>query len=193
MTAPTEQVEDVVDEELENDTSEELDTTEEETPSDVEALKEALNKERQKSAKLKARLGGLTKAKNQSTKKEETESEDIASRVRQEVSSEWSKKVILAEIKAALASKGVKNPMRLAKLADLDVCEIGEDGEVSGVDDALDELEEDYPEFFSPAILESSNTKPKATGSSDGGRRAAPPKKTVDGYDVYSNQRYGKK
>jgi rhamnose utilization protein RhaD (predicted bifunctional aldolase and dehydrogenase) len=152
---------------------------------DKDRLQSALDKERAKSARLKARLGGHPKPKDESPAADEA-----AALVR----SEANKEIIAIKAEALLAGRGVKHPERLVRLANLSAVERLEDGSIEGLEDALDELEEDYPEFFGTPETEPVVTpgRPRAAGSSDGARRGTPPKKSVDAFTAFAEARFGR-
>ena len=60
-------------------------------------------------------------------------------------------RVKLAEVKASLAAAGITDPKtrtRLARMVDLSELDLDDDGEVDGIDDAIDTLREDLPALF---------------------------------------------
>jgi hypothetical protein len=154
---------------------------------DIEKLKSALEKERQKSARLKAKLGGYVKNHGSLPKAED---EDAVKQQISVVLQQANSRLALAEVKAALAARGVKNPARIARLATLDDLSVTDDGDIEGLDDVVDALEEDYPEFFEQ---HSEPSQRKPAGSVDAGRRSPPPKKSDDAFDAFAQARFGRK
>lgn len=76
----------------------------------------------------------------------------------------------------AAREKGESRLTRLLKLVDMDGLDVGDDGSVSGLDAAIDDLRRDYPELFATPARK---TKVRPTGAP---RQAAPekPKSTAE-------------
>jgi hypothetical protein len=76
----------------------------------------------------------------------------------------------------AAREKGESRLSRLLKLVDMDGLDVGDDGSVSGLDAAIDDLRRDYPELFSAPARKA---KVRPTGAP---RQAAPekPKSTAE-------------
>lgn len=136
----TEEVEEATDEVEQNEVQEE--------PEDpTEGLKKALAAER------KARRDAERKAREASealSAKDKPAEEQAIELARREAAAEatrgLSERLIRAEVKAALAGK-VENPARVLAFIDIADLELGEDGEVDGVSDAVEQFLTDYPEF----------------------------------------------
>lgn len=90
-----------------------------------------------------------------------------------ETETKWRPRLVNKAAKAALLAAGASKPDRLVKLIDHDDLDIDEDGEVVGLEAAVDEIKEDYPELFkAPADEEEDKTRRRPRrrpGSSDAG------------------------
>lgn len=84
--------------------------------------------------------------------------------------------VISLAVKDALREKGV-DAERLSKLIDVNSLTMGEDGAVSGLDEAMTALEESLPEVFDPKHsappVDAGSKSPVDTGMRTGDRLAA--------------------
>jgi uncharacterized protein (UPF0264 family) len=96
---------------------------------------EELKDERDKRKTLEATNADLTK-------KLETKPE--------EVESEWKKKAIASEAKAALNATGVKDADRFFKYLDLSNVDYDEEGQLVGLDDAVTTITTDFADVFDP-------------------------------------------
>ena len=61
---------------------------------------------------------------------------------------EWKKRAIRAEAKVALEETGVKNADRILKYANLDSVDFDEEGNLTGLDESIDSIKQDFPELF---------------------------------------------
>jgi minor structural protein GP20 len=83
-------------------------------------------------------------------RKKATDADADPDRAAAKVEERWKPRVVRSEARAALAAAGAKPSAlgRLARTIDLDEVEIDDDGEVTGLDDLIEELKEDLPELF---------------------------------------------
>lgn len=58
--------------------------------------------------------------------------------------------VVKGKFNAALAEAGVKNADRFSRYVDYEKIELDDNGEVKGLDEQIDSLKSDFPEFFDP-------------------------------------------
>jgi minor structural protein GP20 len=99
------------------------------------------------------------------------------------VIAQWKPRVVRSEARAALASAGAKTHAlaKLARMIDLDDVEVDDDGEVSGLDDLIEELKDDLPELFKDD--DDDDTPPRRTkrrlGKTDAGARSSNGSKTT--------------
>lgn len=87
-------------------------------------------------------------AKNKSELEKLTERATKAQAEAERIKSETSERLIKAEAKAAAAKLGFTKPDKAIRLADLSKAAVGEDGEVTGVEEALAALAKDMPELL---------------------------------------------
>lgn len=195
-TAPVEtEIEDV--EELEDGTTAEQDDLEEEaeetfTSKDMDKVKGALDKERtlnkDKTAEIKAKNAEIRQLKADLKKSLDSKLEDDGVKTTLAEAEKRADKfrniAVTKEAKLALTEAGAKvSTSRLIKLLDLQDVEIDDNGNVSGLADAITELKEESPEFFK-SDEDEEEVKPtrKATvrkpGPVDGGNKTpAQPRK----------------
>lgn len=62
--------------------------------------------------------------------------------------SKWRTRALQAEAKATLESQGIKNPDRILKYLNLDGVDFDEEGNLTGLDDKVNEVKTDFPELF---------------------------------------------
>ena len=112
--------------------------------------------------------GLLTRAQNAEREREEaraatTAAQDAATaavgRARQEATAAAHARIISAEVKAAATRAGAHDPAALLKLLDLSKLQVGDDGEIAGVDELLTAAKAATPWAFS---------SPSATGARPG-------------------------
>lgn len=135
--------------------------TPEELAAELKAARAALSKANASSAKrrgatktLKARIAELEAAGGKPAAKPEDETAPDLDAVRKaaarEATAEAQAKIVKAEARGALKALGVK-PERVGKLVgllDLTEVDVDDDGEVEGLDEAIDALKAEYPELF---------------------------------------------
>lgn len=73
---------------------------------------------------------------------DELESDDAAEK--------WKRRTVESEVKNRLMAAGVKDTDRLIKYVDVEGVDVGEDDSLTGIDDAIKALKEDFPELFDP-------------------------------------------
>lgn len=133
----------------------------------------ALRAERKKNRELQRELNTLRRTdKKKSSKDDDEDDED----------DEPSPKIVKRELalkkssaKAALLEAGA-SPSYASLLmgkVDFDDVDIDDDGDVEGLEDQIDELKDEYPEFFGKKDSEAPRRRP-APGSRDSGRRERP-------------------
>lgn len=65
----------------------------------------------------------------------------------------YKKRALLAEMKATLNESGVKSVDKVSKYIDIDKLDFDEDGNVTGLDETLQQLREDLPQIFDPKVV----------------------------------------
>lgn len=63
---------------------------------------------------------------------------------------DWRDRALAAEVKSALAGRGLKNADRLIKVLGLDGLDFNDNGELQGFDEKLKSAAKDFPELFDP-------------------------------------------
>lgn len=96
-------------------------------------------------------------------RKNETDAEKAEREAEENAEKRWRPAAIKAAARAALVEAKLKgDPGRAVKLIDLDVIDIDEDGEVSGLDEQIAELKKDYAELFETPVKKA---RPRADGA----------------------------
>jgi hypothetical protein len=165
---------DATDVTLEEDESQEVDETTEESTEETEtteddekeelpdSVKEILKKNRKAVREAEARAVAAEKALAAKEKTGEESSEVPAD-------DKFKALFIQSAAKTALAEAGLtQGTDRLLKLIDLSSVEVDEAGAISGLDDQIADLKEDFKDLFTPKQVR------KSTGNVDGSRRVAP-------------------
>lgn len=89
-----------------------------------------------------------------------------------EASSTWKSRFVKAEAKQALTAAGLSKAQdRMLNLIDLETVEIDDDGAVSGLDDQINELKDEFPELFA--------TKRRVGKGDTGDRKESSTPKTI--------------
>lgn len=136
--------EDDVDE-PDDDQEEEGDEEEYKAPTAEEwkATQDALKKANSEAKRFRTQL-------RNARKETKTESTDDQKKAEDQVVAAWKPRLVRSEARAALASSGAKKSAltRLARMIDIDDVEVDDDGEVSGLDDLIEDLKDDLPELF---------------------------------------------
>jgi hypothetical protein len=86
-------------------------------------------------------------------KEEKEQAEQQTASLRSEVDS-WRKRTLRAEARSAFAAAGTLSKAqisRLVKMVDLSDVDIDEAGEVSGLEEQIEEIKADFPDLFNPA------------------------------------------
>jgi hypothetical protein len=135
--------------------------SEEELRAELKAVRKSLSKANGSSAKRRAHAKRLEAELEEARKgkgKKKTDDDDdeldveaIRAQARSEGEKAGNDRIKLAEVKAALAAAGItdaKTRTRLARMVDLGDLDLDDDGEVDGIDDAIDTLREDLPALF---------------------------------------------
>lgn len=60
----------------------------------------------------------------------------------------WKERAVRAEAKNNLASQGIKDADRILKYVDLNGVDFDEEGSLTGLDDKLSDIKNDFPELF---------------------------------------------
>lgn len=125
------------DDDDEDDDAEYVAPTKAEWKKTQDALKKANSQARKFRLELKQAKNGGSKDGSKDVEKAVADTE-----------AKWKPRLVNKAAKAALLAAGASKPDRLIKLIDHDELDIDDDGEVDGLDDAIEELKEDYPELF---------------------------------------------
>lgn len=123
-----------------------------------------------KKANAQAKKHRLAAKKAASAKDGGADKKDVEKAI-SDTEAKWRPRLVNKAAKAALLAAGASKPDRLIKLIDHDELDIDDDGEVEGLDDAIEELKEDYPELFKEK--DDDDDKPKRRrrpGSADTGK-----------------------
>jgi hypothetical protein len=90
------------------------------------------------------------------------------------VEAKWKPRVVRSEARAQLAAAGAKSAAltRLARMIDLDDVEVDDDGEVTGLEELIDEMKEDLPELFKDDDDEPA-PKRRRLGKTDAGSKSS--------------------
>ena len=132
--------------EEEDDDDEEGDEAEEEykppTAQEWKATQAALKKANTEAKRFRTEL--------RNARKKATEQDSDPDKAAAKVEAAWKPRVVRSEARALLAAAGAKPTAlaRLAKMIDVDEVEVDDDGEVTGLDDLIEEIKEDVPELF---------------------------------------------
>jgi hypothetical protein len=111
-------------------------------------LKRQLRRANKESERLR-QAGASTDPK---LKEEKEQAEQQTAGLRGEVDN-WRKRTLRAEARSAFAASGTLSKAqvnRLVKMVDLADVEIDDSGEVTGLDDQIDEIKADFPDLFNP-------------------------------------------
>lgn len=65
-----------------------------------------------------------------------------------EAVAKWRERALKAEARATLESQGIKNPDRILKYLSLDGVDFDDEGNLTGLDDKVNEVKNDFPELF---------------------------------------------
>ncbi len=84
--------------------------------------------------------------------------------------------VLISAVPAALNDAGWngRNLDRMLKLLDLDDIQVDSDGEIDGLQDQIDELKKDFPEFFKRQRMKEAAKEVADTKTVGGGKKTAP-------------------
>ena len=144
------------------DSTEETESNEEEETELPDAVKEILKKNRKAVREAEARAVAAEKALAAKEKGGEESTETPAD-------DKFKTLFIQSAAKSALAEAGLtQGTDRLLKLIDLSSVEVDESGTISGLEDQIADLKEDFKDLFAPKQVR------KSTGNVDGSRRVAP-------------------
>jgi hypothetical protein len=64
----------------------------------------------------------------------------------------WRNRALLAEVKASLTNKGLKDADRLLKVLGTDGIDFDDEGNITGLDERVKEATKDFPELFDPKV-----------------------------------------
>jgi hypothetical protein len=101
---------------------------------------------------------------------------------------------LLVAVPEALDEAGFnpKNLKRALKLLDLDSVTVDSDGEIEGLQEQIDELKADFPEFFKRTRMREAAKEVADTKTVGGGKKTAPPsEENLDFATRLKNQLYG--
>jgi hypothetical protein len=162
---------DDADDEPEDDVEEESDDTEEDKPkpkpatkgptdADLKKVSGALEKEREANKANRAKIRELETAARAAKKAadakpgEDEATAKLVEDARAEVESQWKPRVINKSARVALLEAGLPadtpdaRVKKLLKMLDLSDIDVDEDGEVSGLEEQIDQIKETIPELF---------------------------------------------
>ncbi|MFC5947067.1 phage scaffolding protein [Pseudonocardia lutea] len=110
-------------------------------------------------------------------KEKPAESEDAAAR--------YKPLVIRAEAKAALVAAGLNDTSegrvkKLLRMIDVEDIEIGDDGELDGLEDQIESIKEDWPELFKAQEAEKPRRRAPRVDASDRRPASSPKKSTAE-------------
>ena len=103
---------------------------------------------------------------------------------------------LLVAVPEALEDAGFnpKNLKRALKLLDLDSVSVDSDGEIEGLNEQIDELKQDFPEFFKRTRMRDAAKEVADTKTVGGGKKTAPAsEENLDFATRLRNQLYGKR
>jgi hypothetical protein len=101
----------------------------------------------------KAVLEALDRAKNDAKKfREEKEQLEIDLNSKDQKIAEFSGRLLNEKIVQKLSAEGLKEPARFVKYLDINKLEFGENLEINGLEEQLEQLKKDFPEIFDPKI-----------------------------------------
>lgn len=146
---------------VENEEVTEEKVVEEEQDDEIlgEPGKKALEKERAARKALEAEVKEL---RQQTEDEDERRLREAREEAAGEAETKWKARVVRAEARALLAAEGAKgNASKLLKLIDTDEVEVDEDGDVIGLEDAIETLKEDFPELFKGSAAGGADSGPK--------------------------------
>ncbi|MCA1840209.1 MAG: phage scaffolding protein, partial [Actinobacteria bacterium] len=83
---------------------------------------------------------------------------------------------LISAVPSALEEAGWngRNMPRMLKLLDLDSVEVDSDGDIEGLQDQIDELKKDFPEFFKRQRMKEAAKEVADTKTVGGGKKTAP-------------------
>lgn len=150
--------------EITEESTEEPESTEEETDELPDSVKEILKKNRAATRAAEARAVAAEKAlaakdgKTEESKEESSPADD-----------KYKALFIQSAAKTALVEAGLSTGTdKLLKLIDLTSVDVDDSGKISGLDDQIADLKEDFKDLFAPKQVR------KSTGNVDGSRRQTP-------------------
>lgn len=143
---PDEIVDDTEVEETEDGDGDEGSENDDSTPSpeEVARMRRALKRQAAENKRTRAKLTELQKAKS------DTKPDDIKAEAKREAEAAYKPMIIKTAARAAFAEAGIR-PERLdraVKNLELDGLELASDGTVEGLDDQIQDLKDDTPEWF---------------------------------------------
>lgn len=179
----TEETTEEAEETVEPDAEETGPDEETETPAKPDTVsRTALDKAIKERQAAKAKLREREKELDELKRSTEGDAERTARETREQVQAELEKryKPILVEktARADLIAAGVKpdKVARMVRLMSLDEIEVGDDGEVTGLDDQIEELKSDYPELF--GTVDAAKPERRGSRAADGADKKPETRKT---------------
>jgi len=119
---------------------------------------------RDESAKYRTRAKEQEEAQRKAQLTEEERiREEAAEQARQEERTKANERLLSVQVRAKLAENGIVNPEKSARLLDHDNLSVDDDGEVTGLDEAVEQLKTEFPN-----LVQRPNTQPNI------GNREAP-------------------
>ena len=158
----------------ENDETE--DDTENEGTGEEQTWTPPTQQEWEKVTKALAKANSEAKKKRLEAKGATKETDDAAQAAAAEAEKTWRPRLVRAEARAALVAAGAPADRvgKLLRLIDVDDVEIGDDGELDGLEGQIDEIKADYPELFSAP-----EERPRRAPRMNAADRSAPIRKST--------------
>lgn len=157
---------DDVDDDLEEDDAEFQPPSKQEWLRTQAAIKKANNESKKHRLKLKEYIDNATST---GTGANEVELEKVRIESAEKESKKWKARTVREAAKAALLEVGVtSDPGKLVRLVDINLVDVDDEGEITGLDEQIEEIKDEYPELFGQKTQATS--KARVDGAAKGGK-----------------------
>lgn len=129
-------------------------------------LRDAAGESKKRKEELRTLRAQLEEMELKTATAEERAAKELEIRLAKEADDRWRPRVVSAAARSALVEAGCKDAKRFARLLDMGRLEVGDDGEVTGLDEQVGDLKKDYPEAFKrerPAASDPPAAQPGST------------------------------
>ncbi|ANZ35235.1 hypothetical protein BBK82_03255 [Lentzea guizhouensis] len=137
----------------------------ERTAEDWQRLETAMQKERELRKKREGQIAEMRKERKAAETSGDTDEAERIRKAEEAAASRYKPVAVRAAAKAALLEANFQNPTeervkKLIRRLDLDEIDVDEDGDITGLQDQIDQLVDDFPELFTAPVRASEPTKP---------------------------------